>query len=237
MRVARGWIDRFLVATYLGLVGAGCAGGAPAPVMPLGGQPATAGEALGWFDGIRAPSAVVHRFRWLYRDREQSAGGRGSARITPGDSLRFDVAGPLGSGRGAAFVVGDSARWAQPEEDVRKLVPNYPLLWAMMGVARLPARFTEVTKYEDGKLTAWRFTNGADTVEFARMAGPPIKLIADVREGGERVGRVETLFNVDGTPKSARLDVPRTPARLDITYGSSTKATGFPPDTWVPPQP
>ncbi len=36
--------------------------------------------------------------------------GRGTARIVPPDSLRFDYAGPLGFGSGAAVVIGDSVR-------------------------------------------------------------------------------------------------------------------------------
>ena len=64
-----------------------------------------------------------------------------------GDSLRFDFAGPLGAGRGAAFVVGDSLQWVQGEEGLQKLVPSYPLLWAIMGLPRLPA-FTEVTRVQ-----------------------------------------------------------------------------------------
>ena len=69
----------------------------------------------------------LHRFKWLFQDERSSAGGRGSARIAPPDSLRFDVAGPFGSGAAAAAVVGDQPLWAEPPDAVKKLVPNYPL--------------------------------------------------------------------------------------------------------------
>jgi hypothetical protein len=231
------YIDRLLAISYLGLSGLIGCGGTLGPVLPAPGAPATVDQALEWAGTLPSQAQVLHRFRWLFRDQEQSAGGRGSARISVGDSLRFDVSGPLGSGRGAAFVIGDSAQWAEPEEDVRKLVPNYPLLWAMLGVARVPRSHPDVSRYQDARLVAWRFVAGPDTVEFARIAGPPLKLVADVREGGQRVGRVETIFAEDGTPKSSRLDMPRAPARLDITYVSSTRTSAFPPDTWVRPQP
>lgn len=185
--------------------------------------------------GIRDP--VIHRFRWQFRDPVGSAGGPGSARITPGDSLRFDVAGPFGSGRGAAFVIGDSARWAQPEEDVRKLVPNYPLLWAMLGIVRLPVMVEDVRRFEDARMTAWRFVSGPDTTEYAWIRDEEPRLIADVRHAGERIGRVETRFDAAGRLKSSRLDVPSAPARLDIRYVSSEKTDGFPPETWAPPAP
>jgi hypothetical protein len=64
-----------------------------------------------------------------------------------------------------------------------------------------------------------------------------VKLVAEVRQGGERVGRVETVFQGDGTLKSSRLDIPRAPARLDITYVSSSRTQPFAPDIWARPEP
>jgi hypothetical protein len=231
------YIDRLLAIPYIGLVALLGCGGAPGPVVPLGAVPGPLAEASAWTLEGRLDPPVLHRFRWLYRDRSQSLGGRGSARIAAGDSLRFDISGPLGSGRGAAFVVGDSALWAEPEEDVRKLVPNYPLLWAMLGVTRMPDGVTEAFRFTDAKVTAWRLVSGTDTVEFARIAGPPLKLVAEVRQGGERIGRVETVFGENGALKSARLDIPRAPARLDLTYASSSRTQPFAPDTWLRPEP
>lgn len=214
----------------------GCAG-APGPVVPTGAVPATRTDLEAWAGQRPAAPPVIHRFRWLYRDREQSLGGRGSARIAAGDSLRLDMAGPLGSGRGAAFVIRDSSVWAQPEEDIRKLVPNYPLLWAMLGVAHLPAETTEVLRYADAKVTAWRLIQGADTVDFARTEGSPVRLTAEVRSAGTRIGRVVTIFQEDGSLKSSRLDIPGASARLDLTYASSNRTSAFAPDTWVRPEP
>jgi hypothetical protein len=202
--------------------------------MPVGGTPATAADARAWVDSLRVTAPVTYKLKWLYRDRQQSAGGRGSARMVAGDSLRFDFAGPLGAGRGAALVIGDSLEWVQGEENLKKLVPSYPLLWAIMGLPRLPA-FTEVTRLQDQSLVAWRFVNGSDTVEYARIVGPPLKLVADVRQADGRLGRVETVFGPDGSPKSSRLTVPRKRARLDITYVSSSRPNGYPPETWARP--
>ena len=230
-------IDRLLVVSYLGLMGAGCGGAPPLPpVMPVGGAPVAPADARAWVDSLRVQAPVTYKLKWLYRDRQQSAGGRGSARMVAGDSLRFDFAGPLGAGRGAAFVIGDSLQWVQGEEGLQKLVPSYPLLWAIMGLPRLPA-FTEVTRVQDPTLVAWRFVKGSDTVEYARIVGPPMKLVVDVRRADGRLGRVETVFGPDGVPKSSRLTVPRGPARLDITYVSSSRPNGYPPEIWVrPPQ-
>ena len=205
------------------------------PVLPTGMTPATGAEATEWVHTTRTPQNLLLRFRFQFRDDRGAAGGRGSVRVTPGDSLRFDVIGALGVGRGAAFVVGDSAHWAEPEEDIAKLVPNYPLLWAMLGVAREPAAGATVRRFQDGRILAWQYAAGLDTVEYVRSDAPAGKLIAEVRQGGRRIGRVETLFAPDGTPRSARLVVPSVPARLDLAFTSTTTATTFESDTWIPP--
>jgi hypothetical protein len=184
---------------------------------------------------LQAGAPVLHRFKWQYRDRDQAAGGRGSARIAGRDSLRLDLIGPLGAGRGAAFVIGAEQQWAEPEEEVRKIAPDYQLLWAMLGIPRLPDSIDAVTRFEGPGLVAWRIVRGADTVEFARQTGGEGRFMADVRQAGVRVGRVQTTYNVDGALKSSRLDVPRGPARLDLNYYATSRPAGFPADTWHPP--
>ncbi|MGH7753993.1 MAG: hypothetical protein ACREN5_14385, partial [Gemmatimonadales bacterium] len=230
-------VDRLLVAPYLAGSLAACSASRLPPVIPAGAVPSTLAAATAWVDSTGTREPVIHRFRWQFRDAIGSAGGPGSARITVGDSLRFDVAGPLGAGRGAAFVIGDTARWAQPEEEVRKLVPNYPLLWAMLGIVRLPATVEEVRRFADGRVTAWQFVSGLDTTEYAWIRDPEPRLIADVRHAGGRIGRVETRFDAEGRLRTSRLDVPSGPARLDIRYVSTERTDGFPPDTWTPPAP
>lgn len=227
-------------AAYLGgvLLLAGCGGGIRLqPILPLGMEPASVEDAREWTGGTRPNSARLVRFRFQYRDELGAAGGRGSIRVTPGDSLRFDVIGALGVGRGAAFVLGDSAVWAQPEDEIAKLVPNYPLLWAMVGVARAPQPTAQIRRALGTGVLAWQFAEGADTVEYVRSGAPAGKLIADVRQGGQRVGRVETVFGPDGVPISARLIVPSAPAQLNLTFLSTTTQAHFDPDTWTPPPP
>jgi hypothetical protein len=229
-------IDHLIALSALALA-FGCGGGSLPPVMPAGGAPASLSDARAWAQEMKAGALLLHRFRWQYRDRDGAGGGRGSARITPGDSLRLDMIGPLGAGRGAAFIIGDQQQWAEPEEEVKKVAPNYPLLWAMLGIPWTPEEFDQVSRYQDPQVTAWRFVHGADTVEIARLAGPPLRLMADVREGGVRLGKVITEFTADGALKSSRLDVPRVQARLQLNYYATIRPTGFPPETWRPPEP
>ncbi len=229
---------RRLVFASLLLAGA-CGGGlAPLP-LPTGMAPATVAAAARWADSTQPPENRDLRFRWKFQDQHgASAGGRGRARLALPDSIRFDAAGPLGAGKAAAFVIGDSAIWADPEKDVQKLVPNYPLFWAMLGIARPPENGSIVKHFGDGTITAWQFALGQDTVEYVREHGAVPRLIAEVRQGGTRVGRVETKIGPDGLATSSRLIVAHPPAKLELTFYQNAMARPFAPDTWTrPPAP
>jgi hypothetical protein len=220
----------------LAVVLAGCRV-ALAPLAPAGMVPVSREQVAGWVQPTVPADPRLLRFKWLFRDERSSVGGRGSARIAPPDSLRFDVAGPLGSNPAAAAVVGDSALWVRPEDAVKKLVPNYPLMWALLGIARMPDAAALVRGLTQGGTTAWEYVDGADTVQYVRTNSSPAKLLTEVRRGGKIIGRVETRFDSTGAPVSARLDVPSVPSRLDVTFLSSARTERFASDIWIPRQP
>jgi hypothetical protein len=215
---------------------AGCAAGRPGPVVPMALQPVSAAQVAGWVASTRPTDRQLLRFKWQFLDeKDATAGGSGSAQIAIPDSLRFDYRGPLGAGRGAAAVLGDSALWAEPEDQVKKLVPNYPLLWAMLGVARAPSSSDSLTGLDNEAITAWRYVDGADTVDYARSKGAPVQLMADVREGRKRIGRVVTSFDAQGHPVQSRLDVPSGPVRLTLRFTLVTTPKPFDPEIWHAP--
>ena len=226
-----------LYSLAIPLLFAACAGAMPGPVMPVALQPVTAAQLRGWVASTRPADRRLLRFKWQFLDeRGATAGGSGSAQIAIPDSLRFDYRGPLGAGRGAAAVVRDSALWAEPEDQVKKLVPNYPLLWAMLGVAQAPGAQDMLSGFDDERLTAWRYVHGADTVDYARSKGSPGQLVADVREGGKRIGRVVTTFDAQGHPARSRLDVPSGPVRLNLTFTVVSTPKPFDPEIWRAPR-
>ena len=103
-------LQRFLVdrggrVAYLALSLAACHG-APGAVVPAGAAPVSREQVGQWVGATVPQEHRLHKFKWLFRDEKSSAGGRGSARIAPPDSMRFDVAGPFGSGASSAAVVG-----------------------------------------------------------------------------------------------------------------------------------
>jgi hypothetical protein len=205
-------------------------------VVPADAAPVNRAQVSAWVSATLPPEKRLHRFKWLFQDERSSAGGRGSARIAPPDSLRFDVAGPFGSGAASAAVIGDQPLWTRPPDAVAKLVPNYPLLWAMFGVARLPGNGDSLSGIVRGDVTAWRYADGVDTTSYVRTAGTTGKLVAEVRHAGQLVGRAETTLDDKGAPLSSKLVVPSVPAKLAITFLSTGRAE-FAPDIWTARQP
>lgn len=224
-------VDRGALVAYLALSLAACRG-APGAVVPAGATPVSREQVSQWVTATVPPEHRLHRFKWLFQDERSSAGGRGSARIAPPDSLRFDVAGPFGSGAASAAVIGDQPLWAEPPDAVKKLVPNYPLMWAMFGVARLPRNGDSLRGLSDGATTAWQYANATDTVSYVRTTGKTGKLVTEVRHAGQVVGRAETTLDANGAPLAARLLVPSVPAKLNLTFLSTARAA-FAPDIWT----
>lgn len=224
-------LDRPLLLAYLGSVVVACRP-MPGSVVPAGLEPVSAPQVAEWVTATVADESRLHRFKWLFQDERGSAGGRGSARVVPPDSLRFDVAGPFGSGAASAVVVGDRQVWTEPPDAIARLVPNYPLMWAMFGVARMPDDGVQLLGLTRDSLTAWQYAGASDTISYVRVGGDPVQFTAEVRHSGELVGRAETTLKPDGVPLKARLTVPSGPARLDLTFLSTTRAS-FAPDIWL----
>jgi hypothetical protein len=228
-------LDRPHLVAYLGLAAAGCRT-APGPVVPAAAEPVSREVVAQWVASTAPPDHQLHRFKWLFQDERASAGGRGSARVAPPDSMRFDVAGPFGSGAASAVVVGERAVWIDPPDALSKMIPNYPLMWAMFGVARMPPDGVDLRGLVSGSSTAWQYAGGSDTVEYRRTLGDPVRLVAEVRQGGQLIGRAEADVAPDGTPLKSRLTVPSAPAQLDLTF-LSTGPASFAPDIWLPRKP
>ena len=228
------FVDPRVAAAYLLLLAA-CRSG-PGAVVPADAPEVSREQVAQWVGGTIPADGRLHRFKWLFRDEKSSAGGRGSARIAPPDSLRFDVAGPFGSGAASAAVVGEQPLWTEPPDAIEKMVPNYPLMWAMFGVARLPDSGAALRGVTAGATTSWLYAGPSDTVEYVRTAGRPTRMVTTVRRGGEMLGRAETTLDSAGAPLTARLVVPGVPARLDLTF-LSTAAADFAPEIWVSRKP
>jgi hypothetical protein len=228
-------LDLPVLLAYLGSAGMGCRS-APGPIVPAGAAVVNPSEVAPWVAATLPSEQRVYRFKWLLRDERGSAGGKGAVRIAPPDSLRLDVAGPFGSGAASAVVMGDRAIWTEPADAIARLVPNYPLMWAMFGVARWPPERASVRALTTPSTRAWQYAGASDTVEYSRTTGGSGKFIAEVHQGGELIGRAETTLDSSGAPLKARLTVPSAPAQLDVTFLSISRDS-FEPDIWTARKP
>lgn len=219
------------------LLVAGCAGyRPPGPPMPAAMMPVAAEAVTEWVAATDLEAPIRLRLDWRLQDGRAGGGGTGTIRMVPPDSMRFDFRAPLGSWWAAGVVIGDEPLWAEPAEEVAKLVPNYPLLWGMVGRVRPPAPGDEVALFRDERLAAWRYTASGDTVEYLMELGGERRLVVDVRQQGRRLGRVLTHLGEDGLPLKSRLDIPSVPARLDVTYTQRTPMTSIPDSIWNAPE-
>jgi hypothetical protein len=126
--------------------------------------------------------------------------------------------------------------WVDPPDALAKMIPNYPLMWALFGVARMPPDGVALRGLVSGSSTAWQYAGGPDTVEYRRTLGDPVRFVAVVRQGGQLIGSAETDLAPDGTLLKSRLTVPSAPAQLDLTF-LSTDPASFAPDIWLPRKP
>jgi hypothetical protein len=188
----------------------------------------------------RAPTLI--RFRWRYQDERVKYAGRGTARIAPPDSLRFDYAGPLGLGSGAAVVIGDSVLWADPAESFRSLVPAIPMLWAALAMVRPPADDANVLgaqlvdSVSGRRRVVWRFAQVADTLDYVvrDSAARWSMLEAEWRRRAEVVARSRSQLDAMGHPASARVDFPEVSggARFELTVVAVDTAAVIAPAVW-----
>jgi hypothetical protein len=208
----------------------------PAPLAPLERD-----SAIAWTRTTLPRTTTAIRFRWRYQDERVKYAGRGSARIAPPDSMRFDYAGPLGLGSGAAVVVGDSVLWADPEKNFRSLVPAIPMLWAALAMVRPPAADAAVLgavlvdSLGNVRRTVWRFAQAQDTLDYVATdsAGRITRLEAEWRRRDDRVARSRTSLDAGQRPASARIDFPAGGgARFELTVVAIDTAAVVAPALW-----
>ncbi len=229
-------LDRLRSLSYIGacVLLAACPG-RPGPLVPEPLAPVARDTAVDWAYGTAPPRTVAIRFRWKYRDERLSGGGRGTARIAPPDSLRLDYVAMLGLASGAGVVIGDSVVWADPSADFRRMVPAVPMLWAALGTVRPPAPDAAVAGRRDGGGWRWRFTAGADTLEYVTRPGTGATgraLDAEWRRAGRVVARSAAQLDPGARPVSGRIDFPEGPARFEFTVTGIDTTAVVPPQLW-----
>ncbi len=202
-------------------------------MVPVALAPANRDSAVAWARTTLPAGRSTIRFRWRYVDARVRYAGRGSARIAPPDSMRFDYAGPLGLGAGAAVVIGDGVMWADPAANFRSLVPAIPMLWASLGMVQPPGTDDAVFALAEPQRAIWRFAGSeGDTLDFVATLAADRVLEAEWRCGRKVVARSRTQLDSQARPISARIDFPEAPARFELTVVAVDTAVVFPPALW-----
>ena len=206
--------------------------GHPAPLVPEPLAPVAPDSIAVWTAPSGPGRPLALRFKWTYRDDRQSGGGRGTLRFAPPDSMRVDWAAVFNAKTGAAVVIGDSLRWADPKQDYPSSTSRaIQLVWTALGIVRLPDSLTATYGKRDSTGALWRYIRGRDTVAF-RLSGTPRTLQGEWRRDGKVVARSRTQLAAGGLPQGTRVDVPERSARFEITFGAVDSTVEFAPALW-----
>lgn len=229
-------LDRLSRSLYYGLIALGlgawlgCTG--PRSIAPSGLAPVPADSARAWAAPLTPTRSLRYRLRWRFVNQKGSSGGRAAVRIAPPDTLRFDYRGPFGKS-GSAVVIGDSLLWAEPAEDVDRLVGAAPLFWAALGVPVQPSGPEhQVLGRRWSSHVAWRYVDGEEELDFIYTPRGGGRLQAELRRGGRIIGGTDVRFAPDGTPTTATMRFPRDASRFSFTVEATDTVAAFDPDTW-----
>jgi len=160
-------------------------------------------------------------FEYTYKDADVTLRGDGAARTSAPDSVRLDFF-INNENAGNVIVIGDSLREARPKM-ARRLLPPVPLLWAALGVFRVPAGRDTAARVDSDTLRveiagapAWRATfMGTDLLR--------LDLIED--------GRIpQTLVRLSAT--HLHFDAPAAGRSLDLIINSVDTLPPFDASIW-----
>lgn len=181
-----------------------------------------------------APSArELISLRWRFADPALEMSGRGAARLAPPDSLRIDVRGPLGFGRGTLVVAGDSV-WADPPSMSEQVMPARFMVWAMLGVLRAPdgVRSIESAATDGRRFVRIAETDGRTTV--FELRGDTVVGVTQERQG-RPAGRLRLQRDAAGRVRHAEANDEERDARLVFDIERRTPSGPFPAGVWRRP--
>jgi hypothetical protein len=210
---------------------AGCRAAAR-PLAPLGvGFAAIGPEAFAAAAARTLPSgSELIQVRWRFRDASGAVSGRGAVRLSPPDSLRLDVRGPLGFGRGTLVLAGPAA-WADPAGLVEQVLPRRYLVWAMLGVVQAPDSAALFESASEGDRLQLRVTEPGGEATIFDLRGDTLTGV--VRMRGDRVGGgLGLLGEGAGAVVHADAEDLERDAHLEFDIQSRSPSGAFPAEVW-----
>ncbi len=229
------WARQTYYVTLLWATSAGwaCARG-PASIAPRGLEAAEFEVVRDWLSNYLPESPRRYELRWRFHTPKGSTAGRAAVRVSPPDSLRFDYRGPFGRS-GAAVVVGDSALWAEPEEETGELVPIAPLFWAALGLPPEPPPRAQVFAREGPSGRAWRYVLDGDTLDFVEVGQVPERLLSQLRRGRILATATVRFRPQSRLPIEGEMSFPPERALFRFTVETIESVASFDPSIWRRP--
>lgn len=212
---------------------AGCVPGPPS-IAPTGLMPVSRDVVATWLAGYAPAAGRRYDLRWRFLTPKGSTAGRAAVRVKAPDSLRFDYRGPFGRS-GAAVLVGDSALWAEPEQDARNLIPMAPLFWAALGLPLAPPGEAGLFARPNGAGRAWRYVARGDTMDFVEVGEGPERLLTELRR--ERIlATTEVRFRPGSRiPFEGQMRFPPAGTLFTFTVEALDSTATFEPGIWRRP--
>jgi hypothetical protein len=140
--------------------------------------------------------------------------------VIPPDSLRFEYRAPFGR-HGAALIVGAEVVWAEPKDDVQRLIRVVPLLWAALGVPWRPRGVGEVETRPKGEPAGWSIAWADTVLTYVRRTGPPSGMTTQMLAGQRAVGTAYVAFyEASQFPKEGRVQFADARTRLTFVVDS-----------------
>ena len=221
----------FLACCTAAAVG-GCGAGLPS-IAPAGLVPMEPAAVAAWRAGFAPAGPRRYDLRWRFYTPKGSTAGRATVRIAPPDSLRFDYRGPFGRS-GAALLLGDSVVWAEPEKDVRELIPLAPLFWAALGIPLAPPGGAVVAGLDGIERRAWREMVGGDTLDVVHTRTGAGRLLTQLRRGGVAAS-TEVRFGAERLPIQGEMRFPKDGAAFVFSIQAVDTTVVFDAATWRRP--
>jgi hypothetical protein len=187
-----------------------------------------------WLSSYLPDSARRYELRWRFHTPKGSTAGRAAVRVSPPDSLRFDYRGPFGRS-GAAVVVGDSALWAEPEEETGQLIPVAPLFWAGLGLPPEPPAGALIFGREGPGGRAWRYVLNGDTLDFVEVGEIPERLLSQLRRGRILAAAMVRFRAGSRLPIEGEMSFPPQGALFRFTVEAIESVPPFDPSIWRRP--
>jgi len=214
------------------LAAAAC-GPPPAPPAPAGSfVPASPGEHAAAAARTLPPAREQLAIRWRYDDGDTPITGRGAVRLAPPDSLRLDVGVPI-VGRATLVLAGDSV-WSRPAGLVEQVLPNRSIVWAMLGVVRLPDAVTCVERSDASDHRLWRVTAADGLTTTLELRGDTL-LGATAARGGRAVGQLALTRDATGAVvRAVTVDLEHS-VRFTMDVDQRSPGGPYPSEIWRRP--